>query len=141
MKVVIDTNIHISAFGFGGSVAKLVDYCYSTDNCTVYLSQEIFDEIKTKFLGGRLAKIKKENFIQQKAVEYIDNIFQSTIFARPSKNFDICRDPKDNMIIDLAFDVKADFIITGDEDLLILNEFEGTKILKPSQFLTRLDQK
>jgi uncharacterized protein len=137
MKVIIDTNIHISAFGFGGNVAKLVDYCYSSEECLVFLSQEIFDVIKTKFLNGRLKKIKKEGFDQEKAKEYIENIFKSSLFATPLKSFEICRDPKDNMILDLAFEVKADFIITGDEDLLILKDFDGTKILKPSQFLTQ----
>jgi uncharacterized protein len=138
MKVIIDTNVHISAFGFGGNVGKLVDYCYSSDECIVFLSKELFEEIKTKFLGGRLEKIKKKNFDQAKAQEYIENIFKSSLFAYPSKNFDICRDPDDNLILDLAYEVKADFIITGDEDLLILKEFEVAKILKPSQFLAQL---
>ena len=52
---------------------------------------------------------------------------------------DICRDPKDNMFLELAFEIDADFLVSGDKDLLILAEFNDTKIVKPNDFLTRSD--
>jgi len=45
-----------------------------------------------------------------------------------------CRDEKDNFLLALARDGKADFLVTGDDDLLILGKFEGTEILKYSDF-------
>jgi putative PIN family toxin of toxin-antitoxin system len=47
---------------------------------------------------------------------------------------DICRDPKDNFLLALAKDGKADYLITGDGDLLVLKEFERTKIVTLSDF-------
>jgi putative PIN family toxin of toxin-antitoxin system len=47
---------------------------------------------------------------------------------------DICRDPKDNFLLALAKDGNADYLITGDSDLLVLKEFERTKIVTLSEF-------
>jgi len=46
-----------------------------------------------------------------------------------------CRDPKDDMILDVALNGEADAIITGDQDLLVLNPFHDISILSPSEFL------
>ena len=48
----------------------------------------------------------------------------------------VCRDPKDNMILELAVSGNADYIITGDADLLVLNPFRGISIVTPADFLT-----
>ncbi|HOZ88542.1 MAG TPA: putative toxin-antitoxin system toxin component, PIN family, partial [Bacteroidia bacterium] len=49
----------------------------------------------------------------------------------------ICRDEKDNFLLALCEDGKADYLITGDEDLLILKKFKKTTILKISEYLSR----
>ncbi|MEI6728824.1 MAG: putative toxin-antitoxin system toxin component, PIN family [bacterium] len=46
----------------------------------------------------------------------------------------ICRDENDNMHLDLAQQAEANFIITGDKDLLILGKFENTLIIQPGDF-------
>jgi len=48
---------------------------------------------------------------------------------------EICRDPKDNFLLSLSVDGNADFILTGDKDLLELTTFEGTKIVSITAFL------
>jgi uncharacterized protein len=47
----------------------------------------------------------------------------------------VCRDPKDNMYLELALSGKADVIITGDNDLLILHPFINIPIITPKDFL------
>jgi predicted nucleic acid-binding protein len=46
-----------------------------------------------------------------------------------------CRDVQDNKFLDLAIDGRADSIVTGDEDLLVLDAFQGVRILSPQGFL------
>ena len=48
-----------------------------------------------------------------------------------------CRDPKDDMYLELALSGKADCIVTGDPDLLVLNPFENIPIISPKEFLER----
>jgi putative PIN family toxin of toxin-antitoxin system len=49
---------------------------------------------------------------------------------------EICRDPKDNFLLALAKDGNADYLITGDNDLLVMKQFEQTKIVMLSEFET-----
>ena len=51
-----------------------------------------------------------------------------------TSNVNICRDAKDNFLLSLAKDSKADFLITGDKDLLVLKQFEGVQIVTIAEF-------
>ena len=46
-----------------------------------------------------------------------------------------CRDPEDDRILELAVSGRADFVITGDADLLAMDPFRGTRIVTPADFL------
>ena len=54
--------------------------------------------------------------------------------------FRSCRDPKDNQFLELAVNGQADFIVTGDEDLLVLHPFRAIPILTPRDFLHVLEE-
>jgi putative PIN family toxin of toxin-antitoxin system len=58
----------------------------------------------------------------------------------PMRRVTICRDPKDNMILEAAADGHADVIVSGDKDLLDLEAFEEIPIVTPADFLTRLNE-
>lgn len=47
----------------------------------------------------------------------------------------VCRDPKDDKILELAVNGRADYIVTGDDDLLVMNPFRGIAIIRPAEFL------
>jgi hypothetical protein len=53
------------------------------------------------------------------------------------ESINICRDPKDDKFLELAFSGKADFIVTGDQDLLVLNPFRNIEIITANVFLSR----
>ena len=48
-----------------------------------------------------------------------------------------CRDPKDNKLLELAVGGNADYLVTGDKDLLVLNPFRGVEIITPREFLEK----
>ena len=52
-----------------------------------------------------------------------------------TESVQVCRDPKDDRILELAVNGDAAYIVTGDEDLLVLNPFRGIEILRPADFL------
>ena len=54
-------------------------------------------------------------------------------------NIQVCRDPKDNFLLETALTGKADFLVSGDQDLLVLNPFDQLPIIEPAQFLRELD--
>ena len=55
--------------------------------------------------------------------------------SKSPRSVQVCRDPKDDRILELAVNGNAAYIVTGDADLLVLNPFRGIEILRPADFL------
>lgn len=66
---------------------------------------------------------------------FLINYFHSTQFVKVNIVVEDCRDPKDNKFLALAFEHSSDFIVSGDNDLLILNPYKNIPILTPNGFL------
>jgi uncharacterized protein len=77
-----------------------------------------------------LHKEERERFLQAFIVE--------AILIEIVQQVDVCRDPKDNAVLELAVSGGATCIVTGDDDLLVLNPFRGITIATPDQFLSSL---
>ena len=68
--------------------------------------------------------------------EFLIALVQSSVLVDVTETISVCRDPKDNMLLELAVSGQADVIVTGDSDLLALNPFRNTLILNARDFLT-----
>lgn len=69
---------------------------------------------------------------------FLWSLFRKARFIDVIKEkIDICRDAKDNQFLELAVNGEADFIISGDDDLLVLNPFRNILIVTPRIFLDR----
>jgi putative PIN family toxin of toxin-antitoxin system len=127
-KIVIDTNwwiafivskksVGLPAFFFGD-----IFFCFS---------KELMIEIRTALQYGNVAKrVNQANL--QAFIYFEQNI--AKIFT-VNNDVTICRDRKDNFLLALARDAKADFLISRDGDLLTLKEFEGTRIVTLPEFI------
>jgi len=65
----------------------------------------------------------------------IETIDEFADFVTVYSTTEVCRDPKDNFLLSLSLDGRADFLLTGDKDLLVLEKFAETKIVTMSEFL------
>jgi putative PIN family toxin of toxin-antitoxin system len=137
MKVIIDTNVYFSAFGFGGITDECVEHCFLKYDIEVFISVNIFTEVSSKLNSAKFKTLSKYRRSESDIDVFLNRLEKICISIEPTNKVDISRDPKDNMLLELALEIEADYIITGDEDLLILKSFRGTQILKPSQFLAR----
>lgn len=61
-------------------------------------------------------------------------------FIEVTSQIEICRDPDDNFLLALAKDSKVKYLVTGDEDLLILEKFEETRIVTVTDFLKEIQK-
>lgn len=130
-KIVVDANVFVSAI-LGGRVSSEIlrhlnhgrfHLLYSP-----YLLQEVEYVLSRKKFGLSPEDVSNiTTFLKAKAV-----------FVLPSERVSDCRDPKDNPILECAWAGRADAIVTGDKDLLLLNPFRGIPILTPRQFLDKL---
>jgi putative PIN family toxin of toxin-antitoxin system len=85
-------------------------------------------------------KFRKYFTIEDVALVF-DVIEHYAIFITVNSNVTICRDAKDNFLLSLAKDASADYLITGDADLLILKAIDTTKILTIKEFQDIMSEK
>jgi uncharacterized protein len=141
MKIVFDANIYFSAIGVDNETLKLVEYCFLQSEWIIFLSPSTKLEIQNKILSDKFQKATKSRIPKSEIEQIIQTLFANTIEIKPTKKVDICRDPKDNMFLELSETSQADFLVTGDKDLLVLKEFQNTKILTPRGFIEVLELK
>ena len=67
--------------------------------------------------------------------EVLETIDEYADFVEIQTKIEVCRDPKDNFLLSLSIDGNADFLLTGDKDLLDLTKFGETKIITISDYL------
>lgn len=127
--IVVDTNVFISFIISGKeprkTVVDLLEYIF--EHSVLLFSKETLEELENTITKSKFEKY----FSKDDAEKFMTSIkFLSTLVLIKEK-VNESRDSGDNKILDVAINGNADFIITGDEDLLVLNELRGIKILSP----------
>ncbi len=128
-SIIVDTNIWIS-YLLSDNFKKL-DIIFSKKDINLLFSQELLDELVEV---TQRPKFKKYFDIEDVAL-LLQKLRLRSIFIDVTSDVKACRDEKDNFLLALATDGKATHLITGDEDLLILKSYNGTKILSVSDYL------
>jgi uncharacterized protein len=127
-RVVIDTNVYLSALIFGGNPRRVVEMI-ATEEVLVVTSEHIFQEMR------RIVHKKFPQFAQEyEAFEAF--LYEHTILVSlGAKEVTICRDPNDNAVLETTVLGVCDTIITGDADLLTLQKYENITIVTPVRFV------
>jgi uncharacterized protein len=128
-KVIIDTNLWIS-FLITKDYIKL-DELIISKKLILLFSQELLEE----FVEVANRPKFKRYFSNSEIDELLEIIQEYAQFVNVKSNINLCRDLKDNFLLSLAADSNADFILTGDKDLLALKKFEKTIIITITDFL------
>lgn len=128
MRAIFDTNVLIAAFLTEGLCSRLMIRARKQE-----FSLVLCDDIIIEF-EGILKKKFKINSADVSEISTIVSEAASEIIHDLSPVPNICRDPNDNMIIACAVDAQAGYIVTGDEDLLILKKYKNIVIINPRNF-------
>jgi len=131
-KVVIDTNIWVSFLL--QSNFREIDFKIISGEIKLLFSPELLEELLDVIHRPRLKKHFSENIIDR----LLNLLNNHADFVTVSSNLKLCRDPKDDFLLSLAHDAKADYLITGDDDLLIIGKINDTEIITIRQFLESL---
>ena len=133
MRVVFDTNTVVSALLFGGKLAWLVDH-WRSRTATLLVSRttayELIRVLHYPKFGLQLADIEAYVTRYLPFGERIE-VVESTLIVPD------CRDPKDRPFLALAIAGRADVLVSGDDDLLGLNDEVSLKIETPAQYRSR----
>lgn len=128
IRVIFDTNVWIS-FLIGKRLSKIKKYI-SDGSITIITTKQLLTEIKTVTSRKKLKKYFPKKSVNE-LIELLE-IIAEEIEITPT-HF-INRDPKDNFLLDLIDRSQADFLVTGDKDLLAHHSFKTAKILTPAEF-------
>ena len=130
LRIILDTNLWIS-FLLSKRTTGL-EKLFFEKSISVIFSQELLDEFIEVARRPKLKKYFKLTDLD--ALLSLINLHAEFISVK--SDIDICRDKKDNFLLSLAMDSKANYLLTGDKDLLEIKLIGRTKILTITQFLT-----
>ncbi|MBW6485820.1 MAG: putative toxin-antitoxin system toxin component, PIN family [Syntrophobacterales bacterium] len=128
MKVVLDTNVLIAAFLTEGICAKLLTRARRRDFDLVLcdgILQEFKRVLKKKFAASPHETSEAKTILSEATQE---------ILGQTDSITPICRDSDDDLILACAREAVADYLVTGDADLLVLKNYEGIRIVTPKEF-------
>jgi putative PIN family toxin of toxin-antitoxin system len=131
VRIVIDTNLWIS-FLITKSFQKL-DSIVVHHNPKICFSDELLQELTNSVSKPRLSKHFGPTAIEEMIFAFSDYIQVVEVKSK----INVCRDPNDNFLLALCKDGFADFLLTGDKDLLDLERFGKTKIMTISDFVNQ----
>jgi uncharacterized protein len=133
-KVVLDTNVLVSALLFRGTLSKMVDL-WKAGRIRPVFSQATFQEFKKVLTYPKFALTPKEILVllEEEVLPYFEVVKVIKEVIR------IGRDPEDEKFLSCALASGAAFIVTGDDDLLVLGQVQTVRIIKPIEFIHPLD--
>jgi putative PIN family toxin of toxin-antitoxin system len=128
-KIVIDTNVFISAVLFRGPTSRLVSL-WQKNAVSVLMSSAVLKEYAKAlaYPKFKLSKTEIRGIVEQELLPYV-----YPVKVKRSLHI-ITEDPSDNKFLELAETGKADYILSGDKHLLDLKDFHGIKIITPAEF-------
>ncbi|MDI6602973.1 MAG: putative toxin-antitoxin system toxin component, PIN family [Patescibacteria group bacterium] len=131
IKVVLDTNIFISALFWKGAPHQIFKKVLRGAILNS-ISPQILEEIKERLLY-------KFKVPPEKVKEFLEIIVFNSEIVYPKKKLNIIKkDSSDNKILECALEAKASFVISGDKHLLEVKEYKGIKIISPKKFLSQI---
>ena len=131
LRVVPDTNVLISAFMVEGNEYRLIENGFKKE-ILLLTSLALIEEFKEVALRPRFG------FTKEEIDDFIDALLGVSKLVVPMQRITgICRDPDDERLLEAAVEGKADYIVSGDKDLLVLKSFRGIKIVTAAELLQK----
>ncbi len=132
LRVVLNTNVLISAILFGGKPRQILEKAISGE-IQLCISESVLEELK-----GVLRR-PKFSYSPEAVQVILAELINISDFTNPLKRLHVVsEDPEDDRILECAVEARADYIISGDIHLLKLGGYRNIKILNPSMFLAEI---
>ena len=134
IRYVFDTNVIVSALLFNASKPGLA-FLRAVDSGTILTSAGFLTE-----LHDVLSRPKFNRYVEPEQRErFLVEFVREARLVEIHESVHACRDPKDDQVLEIAVNGEADYIVTGDADLLALHPFRGIPIMTPGDFIETLE--
>ncbi len=130
LKVVLDTNILVSALLFRGELSRMVEL-WKSGRIVPLISKETFQELKTvlEYPKFRLTKDEIKTIIEDEILPFFE------VVEDAGEVSGICKDPDDDKFISCAISASADVIVSGDKHLCELHIYKSVRIIKAADLM------
>ncbi len=128
-RVVVDTSVVVSAAIRAGKPYEFLLKAVLSGKCALITSDEIINEIREVLCRPKFRLDKNEVNDVVSTLESLSDIIET------KSKFSVVRDPDDDMFINAAYNGGADYIVSGDRDLLCLEEFKGIQMVTVDEML------
>lgn len=135
MRVVLDTNIVVSAMIWGGLLRRLLDLARD-EQVTLFTSSALLDELAEVLSRDKFNIMLTSHDITPAFLMQRYGLL--TTLVKPQAIERTVRDADDDAVIATAVAAQADIIVTGDNDLLVLNPYEAIQILSPADTMQQI---
>jgi uncharacterized protein len=134
VRYVFDTNVIVSALLFeNGKPAQALRYALT--NGEVLLSLDLLEE-----LNDVLGREKFNRYLtSEEREEFLETLIERAVLIEITENVQECRDLKDDKVLELALNGEAQYIISGDRDLLVLHPFRNVSVITVDEFLKTVE--
>jgi len=130
--VVFDTNVLVSAFGFGGKPLECLLLSIVESDLEIAVSEETLSELR------RVMEYEHLPFTEEERNRYPEILKDLAVLVEPDVEVDEVRDEDDDIFLECALEADADHIVSGDDDLLELGEFRDVSIVTPEEYLRQV---
>lgn len=131
MKLVVDTNVLVSAFLWKGTPGRLIELAGEKE-CRLFTSRVLIDELAEVLQRKKLAKqVQATGFTVAQMLRNYQKLATTVTARRLAQQ--VSRDADDDAVLACALAAQADLIVSGDADLLVLKQFQEIRIVTPDQ--------
>lgn len=131
-RVVLDTNVIVSALLLPASTPRMAFERAHTAGL-ILISVPVLAELEAVLSRDKFDKYVTED----ERKEFLIALAKDAELVEITESVAACRDPRDDKLLELALCGRADFVVTGDPDLLVLNPFRNIVILTPADFIAQ----
>jgi len=136
VRYVFDTNVIISALLFeNGKPAQALRYALA--NGEVLLSLDLLEELNEVLGRERFNRY----LTSEEREDFLEALIERAVLVEITENVQECRDPKDDKVLELALNGEAQYIISGDRDLLVLHPFRDVLVITADEFLKTIESR
>lgn len=137
MRIVIDTNVLLSGFLWGGTPRVLIEQVRS-NAAEMVISTALLEEFSRVIARPKFAAmLQRTTRTPERILGELRTL--ADIVAAPNLPQPVCRDPKDDIVLACALAAKANLLVAGDDDLLALKVFEGIAIVTAAQAVAMVE--
>jgi putative PIN family toxin of toxin-antitoxin system len=137
LKLVIDTNIVVSALIRPQSPPGIIIEAWTRGQLEWISSRATLNELYGVLRRKSVTRYLKST--EDQIERFLQAVEARTLQVRTNTTANVARDKTDDKFLEAAIAGEAQYIVTGDQDLLVLGSFEGVEIVTPAQFVAMME--